>query len=174
MLKVVIIGPESTGKSTLAQGLAEYFGEPWVPEYAREYIDRIGRDYLYEDLLEIAKGQIREENRLENAARNLLFCDTNLMVIDVWSKHKYGQTDKWIIDTIKNRPYDLYLLTDIDMPWEEDPQREHPDPEMRAYFFELYAKKIKQTKVPYSLISGSKKERLDKAIKIIQAFYEKG
>lgn len=162
--KVVIIGPESTGKSTLSAGLAEHFSCPWVPEYAREYIESLDRHYSFEDLLVIAKGQLDLEDEKAKEAAELLICDTDLHVIKVWSEHKYGMVHEWILDQIKSRKYDLYLLTDIDIPWEEDPQREHPEPEMREYFFNQYVSLIRETGVPYERISGSEEERLQQAI----------
>jgi NadR type nicotinamide-nucleotide adenylyltransferase len=168
--KIVIIGPESTGKSTLTQGLAEKFGEPWVEEYAREYLDDLGRAYNYGDLLKIAQGQIALEEQKANAANELLFCDTDLHVIQVWSDHKFKKTHPWILQQIKKRTYDLYFLTDIDIPWQEDPLREHPDPEMRQYFFDIYRELLSNSKTPFSLISGNPEQRLDQAVIYIEDF----
>jgi NadR type nicotinamide-nucleotide adenylyltransferase len=167
--KVVVIGPESTGKSTLSQALANYFDCPWVPEYARTYIEELGRPYDYEDLLEIAKGQVELEEMASENAKDLVICDTDLHVIKVWSEHKYGKSHDWILDQIKSRKYDIYLLTDIDIPWEEDPQREHPQPEMREYFFEQYQNLIRATGVPYARISGTALQRLQQAIEVINS-----
>ncbi|MBS9524337.1 ATP-binding protein [Litoribacter alkaliphilus] len=173
MLRIVIIGPESTGKSTLAKGLSDHFGEPWVREYAREYLEQLDREYRYEDLLPIAQGQIQLEELAAKNAEKMLFCDTDLHVIDVWSRHKYGKTHAWTLDEISRRNYDLYLLTNIDMPWEPDPQREHPEPEMRNYFFNVYLEKIQTTSVPYQLVSGMIEERLHASIEIIEALMRK-
>lgn len=167
--KIVIIGPESTGKSTLTQGLAHHFGEPWVPEYAREYLEDLGRPYEFGDLLNIAKGQVAEEDRLLKQANNYLFCDTDLQVIQVWSGHKYGNVHPWILQQIAQRPYDHYFLTSIDMPWEPDPQREHPEPAMRAYFFERYKLLLETANKPYVEVSGDQETRLDMAIHYIKA-----
>ncbi len=134
--RIVIIGPESTGKSTLTSGLACYFDTVFVQEYAREYLEELSRPYLEEDLLIMARRQVAlEEERAMQARNGLLFCDTDLQVIKVWSEDKYGRCDPWILGQIAVRKYDLYLLTDIDMLWQDDPLREHPEPEMRAYFF---------------------------------------
>ncbi len=169
MRKVVIIGPESTGKSTLTSALAEHFAAPAVPEYAREYLIKRGGRYVQADLLEIAKGQMALEDQLAYRADDWLFCDTDLHVVKVWSEHKYGTCDPWILHQIKERPYDTYLVTDIDMPWEADPLREHPDPKMRQYFFDLYVKLVKQTDKPYQIISGTVEERLAQAISFLTA-----
>lgn len=168
--KIVIIGPESTGKSTLTRGLAEKFGEPWVEEYAREYLENLGRAYNYDDLLKIAQGQIALEEQKLKAAAKLLFCDTDLHVIRVWSDHKFNTTHPWILKQIKERAYDLYFLTAIDIPWQEDPLREHPDPEMRKYFFNIYHQLLTASKTPFFLISGNPKERLEQAGKHVEDF----
>ncbi|UJP66108.1 AAA family ATPase [Mongoliitalea daihaiensis] len=166
--KVVIIGPESTGKSTLAQQLAAYFQCPWVPEFAREYLDALDRSYTFGDLLPIAKGQLDSEDQLAEQAKNILICDTDLHVIKVWSEHKYGKLDAWVDEQVQKRVYDLYLLTAIDIPWEEDPMREHPDPAMREYFWNLYLRLIAQTGIPYEVIAGDMDVRLEKSINAIE------
>ncbi|SIS51700.1 AAA family ATPase [Belliella pelovolcani] len=170
--KIVVIGPESTGKSTLSQALAAAFDEPWVMEFARVYIERLERPYKYEDLLEIAKGQLREEDEKGKRAKRMLFIDTDLHVLKVWSEHKYGKTDPWILEQIAERKYDLYLLTDIDLPWEEDPQREHPQPEMRTYLFEQYHQLIKNTGIPYEIISGKYDQRFVQALQKVRALLD--
>lgn len=169
MDKIVIIGPESTGKSTLSQDLAAYYSEPWVPEYAREYLLELDRPYCFDDLLEMARGQIEWENIRSREARELLFCDTDLRVIKIWSEHKYGRTHPWIAEQIQKRKYDLYLLTDIDIPWQEDPLREHPDPEMRKYFMNLYEKVLASSGVAWVKISGNPEERLRAGMAAIEA-----
>ena len=114
--KVVVVGPESTGKSELCQQLARDFRTEWVPEFARFYIDRLDRPYEQADLLAIAQGQLAWEDDKEAHSRKFLFCDTNLIVIKVWSEHSYGYTDPWVLDSLNARPYDFYLLADIDLP----------------------------------------------------------
>jgi NadR type nicotinamide-nucleotide adenylyltransferase len=166
--KVVVIGPESTGKSTLSQALAAHFSAPWVPEYARTYIEKLDGPYDYDDMLVIAKGQLEWEDLHAQKADQLLICDTDLHVIKVWSEHRFGKVHDWISEQIQLRKYDVYLLTDIDIPWQEDPQREHPEPEMRQYFFELYRNLISQTGVPFEIISGTEPERIQKSVKTIR------
>lgn len=166
--RILILGPESTGKSTLTEELAVHFGEPWVPEYAREYLENLNRDYEYEDLLMIAKGQVASEDLLAQKAKQFLFVDTDLRVIKVWSDHKYGKTDPWVLDQLAQRKYDLILLTDTDMPWEPDPQREHPDEKMRWHFFKKYLHLADASGCPYEIVSGNREDRLNKAIKLIE------
>lgn len=165
--KVVIIGPESTGKSTLAQNLAHSFNEPWVPEYARKYLENLNREYNYTDLLNIAKGQLRQEDQQIKMAQKVLFCDTNLEVVKVWSEHRFKKTHPWIMKHVKNRQYDLYLLTDIDMPWQEDPLREHPQPAMRLFFMDIYHQLLLEAKVPFVKISGNQEMRLNQATEAV-------
>lgn len=165
--KIVVIGPESTGKSTLTQALAEHFGEPWVPEYAREYLDILDRPYQYEDLLAIGKGQVALEDEQMKFARKFLFCDTDLHVLQVWSESKYRRVHPWILKQIEMRKYDFYLLTDIDTPWEADPQREHPEPEMRQYFFDLYRSLLEKKGIAYQLVRGDRETRIAKAIQYV-------
>lgn len=167
--KVVVIGPESTGKSTLSEALAAHFGCEWVPEFAREYLENLGRPYRYEDLLAIAKGQLHLEDQMASDQNGLLICDTDLQVIMVWSQHKFGKVDPWIEYQIKVRKYDLYLLTNIDIPWQEDPMREHPEPTMREYFFEQYHKLLVASHVPFHVVSGNQSERYGRAVDQVKA-----
>jgi len=165
--RILILGPESTGKSTLAEDLAKHFGEPWVPEFAREYLDDLGREYRYEDMVIIGKGQAALEDAAAKTAKNYLFCDTDLRVIHIWSAHRFGKTDPWVMEQIAERTYDLILLTDTDLPWTPDPLREYPALEMRNYFLDLYTKLAQESGFPYQLISGNRDERLTKAIKML-------
>ena len=166
--KIVIIGPESTGKSTLSSALAEALNTVWVPEYAREYLEKLNRPYEEKDLLTIARGQLASEDRLMLKAKDYLFCDTDLHVIKVWSEHKYHRCHPEILEAISSRKYDFYLLTGIDIPWEYDPLREHAALEMREHFYNLYMQICKHTGVPYGAINGTAGERLQKALEQIK------
>ena len=126
--------------------------------------------YTYEDLLKIAKGQIALEEEKAKSANQLLFCDTDLHVIQVWSDHKFKKTHPWVLQQIQERTYDLYFLTSIDIPWQEDPLREHPDPAMRQYFFDIYYDLLRASKMPFVVISGSPEQRLDQAIQYLGNF----
>ena len=165
VLKIAITGPESTGKSQLAQELAMHYGTVFVPEYARAYIDALTRPYNREDILEIAKGQIREEENLTGKARRILFCDTELIVTKIWSEVRYGTCDPWILQKIEENNYDLFLLCNIDLPWEEDPQREHPH--MREKLFQLYYEELTERGSLFRVVSGTGVERLHNAIGLI-------
>ncbi len=167
--RILILGPESTGKSTLAEMLAEYFAEPWVPEVAREYMEKLDRPYTYEDLLQIGKQQMNLEDELALSATRFLFCDTDLRVIQVWSQHRYGKVDPWVLAEIARRTYDLILLCAPDLPWQEDPLREHPELEMRQHFFEVYKQLAQASGFPWVLIFGEKAERLSTAIEAVDS-----
>lgn len=160
--KVCVIGPECTGKSELSKFLATQFDTNWVPEYARAYLNKLGRPYQQADLLKIAHGQLRLEDEWQSDANRVMICDTNLITIKIWSDHKYGRCDEEIIQLIKKRNYDLYLLCYIDVPWVDDPQREHPD--KREHFWQLYKHEVVNAAVPFVEIGGRWEQRQQKAI----------
>jgi NadR type nicotinamide-nucleotide adenylyltransferase len=164
--KVAVIGPECTGKSDLSEFLAGHFKTDWVPEYARSYIDNLVRPYEQHDLLTIAHGQIRIEDEWSRGASSPLICDTNLYVIKVWSMFKYGNCDQEILNQIAKRNYDLYLLTFIDVPWVDDPQREHPD--QRYELYEAYLNEMKNQPVPFVEIKGEREQRRKTAIEAVE------
>lgn len=165
--RIAIVGPECTGKTTLAEALAQHYHTVWVPEYARYYLDTLVRSYVQEDLLHIARGQLQWEDKYAAQANTLLICDTNLLVIKIWSEFKYGNCHPEIIHELHNRYYDLHLLTHPDVPWEDDPQREHPD--KRDLLFSIYKEEISRLKVPFAEIFGPADERLMKAISAIDS-----
>jgi NadR type nicotinamide-nucleotide adenylyltransferase len=167
--RILILGPESTGKSTLAEKLAQHYAEPWVPEAAREYLEILGRPYTYEDLLHIGKRQLSLEDELAATAKHFFFCDTDLRVIQVWSQHRFGKVDPWVLEEIARRTYDLILLCAPDLPWQEDPLREHPELEMRQQFFEVYQQLTQASGFPWALISGDTAERLSTAIQAVDS-----
>jgi NadR type nicotinamide-nucleotide adenylyltransferase len=170
MLKrIAITGPESTGKSMLAGQLAAHYGTLWVPEYAREYLNGLNRPYEQDDLPKIARGQLDDEDRLARQAGTFLFCDTELLVIKIWSLYKYHRCDPWIVQQLATHPYDLYLLCDIDLPWAEDPLREHPT--LRKYFFDWFYRELVQMKAPLRVVSGLGEERLRNAVSIVDGFF---
>lgn len=171
MKKIAVIGPESTGKSELCQHLARIYETEWVPEFARFYLDRLDREYEKQDLLEIAKGQMTWEDDKAAYARQYLFCDTNLIVMKIWSDHKYGSTDPWIEAELSSREYDFYLLGNIDLIWRPDPQREHP--KLRKYFFDQYEQYLKDHQLPYGIVSGIEDNRVSCAKGLIEDFFNK-
>lgn len=164
-MRIAIIGPESTGKSTLAQQLAWHYKTVFVPEMARTFINNLSVPYHQNDLLKIAQLQIKAEDQLAREANAILICDTSLLVIKIWSEFKYGNCDSWILNETINRQYDAHLLCNIDLPWEEDAQREHP--EARQLLFDIYHSELIKMKVNYEIISGKQTERLKRAIQAI-------
>lgn len=159
--KVVVTGPESTGKTTLALELSSYFQTALVSEYARKYIDELDRVYREEDLLMIAKGQLANEEKKIASANKLLICDTDLITIKIWSMVKYERCSPFILQEIAKRDYDLYLLCKPDIPWEPDPQREHP--EQRDQLYDRYKKELEYYAKPFIELGGSKEKRLAEA-----------
>jgi NadR type nicotinamide-nucleotide adenylyltransferase len=164
--KVAVIGPECTGKSELSQFLAGYYKTEWVPEYARGFIDHLIRPYEEHDLLTIAHGQLRLEDEYARDSTKVLFCDTNLYVIKVWSEVKFGSCAPDILHQIETRPYDLYLLTYVDVPWQDDPQREHPT--RREELYERYLNEMKNQPVPFVEIKGPRELRQQTALDAVQ------
>jgi NadR type nicotinamide-nucleotide adenylyltransferase len=161
MKKIAIIGPESTGKSTLTKGLAEYFQEPFVPEYGRKYLEENGSEYVMSDLLKISKGMLQEEQEQSKNARQFLFCDTDLIMMKVWYEVKYGECHPYVLDKLSQKPYDFYLLCAPDLPWKADPLRENPN--IREELFERYHKELIDYNLNYTVISGTE-GRLEMAI----------
>ncbi len=168
--KVCVTGPECTGKSDLSQQLAEFYKTSMIKEYARAYLDQLIQPYVQSDLTKIAHGQLRMEDEwmkdewMKDANR-IMICDTNLITIKIWSEFKFGNCDPEIITTINSRAYDLYLLCNIDVPWENDPQREHPD--KREQLWTIYKNEIIKTGIPFAEISGDRAARTSIAIAAI-------
>ena len=189
--KFVVIGPESTGKSTLCAELAEHYHTLWVPEYAREYLEKNGTDYRYEDLLTIAKGQIELEDSVSkklsvtdfehgtsntnhqiffipsSGNRGLLFIDTDMYVMKVWCEYVFNKCHSWILNQVAERHYDGYLLCNTDLPWVKDNLREYPDVETRNKLYLIYKEILNNQPVPWADISGNYDERFEKAVTFI-------
>ena len=180
MKKIVIIGPESTGKSTLCKQLAAHYNTTWVAEYAREYLLKNGTAYTYENLLEIAKGQVsseqlaidswqlterEEQKRTKN--EKLLFIDTDMYVMKVWCEFVFDKCHHWILNRIAERKYDLYLLCNIDLPWIKDELREYPDLLSRQKLYHYYKDIMINQNVAWVEINGTYEERFKKSIETI-------
>jgi nicotinamide riboside kinase len=186
--KFVIIGPESTGKSTLCSQLSDHYHTIWVPEYAREYLEKNGMNYTYDNLLVIAKGQIELEesvsdqlsaisyqplalshhsSQLTAHSSQLLFIDTDMYVMKVWCEYVFNKCHNWILNRIAERNYDGYLLCNADLPWVADNLREYPDVETRNKLYQFYKDIMVNQSVPWVNISGNYEERLLKAINFI-------
>ena len=169
--KIVLIGPESTGKSTLCHQLASHFNTLWVPEHAREYLLKNGTDYTVDDLLIIAKNQLLCEDetitQLSSADHSsripLLFIDTDMYVMKVWSEYVFNQCHTEILNGIVNRKYDLYLLCEPDIPWVKDELREYPDLDTRHKLYHHYKDALIHQHTPWIVVSGDYENRFEMA-----------
>ncbi|MDD3876343.1 MAG: ATP-binding protein [Bacteroidales bacterium] len=169
--KIAITGPESTGKSSLAEFLAGHFKTIWVEEYARTYLTNIDRKYTSHDLDFIAKTQIKNIKKAEEKTDKMIFADTELLVMKIWYENAFKKCPDWIISELENQKFDLYLLCQTDISWHSDPLREHPH--LRSYFFNLYKKELELKKWPYVIISGIGNKRNQIAIDAIEGLFPK-
>ena len=189
LIKVAVIGPESTGKSTLCELLAQHYNSQWCPEFAREFLLTHGTDYTYDDLLYIAKGQLAMEDEYVQSTVNgslstvnsnsssdsyriithspLLFIDTEMYVMKVWCEFVFGKCHRWVLDQILERKYHLYLLCNTDLPWVKDELREYPDLKTRDRLYHIYKDIMINQSTPWVDISGDYDERLQKSIKAV-------
>ena len=177
--KIVILGPESTGKSTLCAALAAHYQTIWTTEYARTYLSEHGTKYTYDDLLTIAKGQIQNEDDAYTSlnktiidqpsqnSSNKLIVDTDMYVMKVWCEYVFNNCHHYILEQINQRSYDLYLLCDIDLPWAADEMREYPDAGPRLELFTIYKELLINQKTPWGIVSGTGAQRTENAIKLI-------
>lgn len=160
MRKIVIIGPESTGKSVLTQALAAHFGGLCVPEYAREFLQRHGTDYSFDDLLTIAQGQLAGEDAAvsavlkSNASPQYVFIDTDMHVMHVWTTVVFGREHAWIEAQRGERQYGFYLLACPDLPWAADEMPEYPDLEMRERLYQQYKSILQNQNTPWAEVRG--------------------
>jgi len=172
MRQIVVIGPESTGKSTLCSQLAEHYKTCWCPEFAREYLKETSGKYSFADLLNIAHGQLElEETMLTQAKNGFYFIDTDMYVMKVWCEVVFENCHTWILKQIALRQYDFYFLCDVDLPWVKDELREYPDPEFRKRLFKMYKDLLVAQKTKWSEISGTDAQRLQTAISIIDTVF---
>ncbi len=176
LLKVVIYGPESTGKTTLARQLASHYQTTWVEEFARDYLqnkwDQKKEVCSRADLPIIVAGQIQSENEAIIKAKQILICDTNIVVSRVWSEtHFKGYCDPQIVACCKKFHYDYYLLTGIDVPWQKDDLRDRPN--NRQMMFDYFKSTLDQLRENYSVLEGNQDQRLRKAIAIIDKLLKK-
>jgi NadR type nicotinamide-nucleotide adenylyltransferase len=163
MIKIAVIGPESSGKSTLCDMLSAHYKGFVVKEFAREYLNDKS-SYEEEDLLEIAKGQANFEEEGINSDKNIILFDTNFLVLKVWSDLKYNRCHTFIEEELSNRKYDLTLLLLPNIPWQYDPMRESPSIEDRMNIFQEYKKQLELLNHPYQIIRNIGYGRTEESI----------
>ena len=166
--RIAITGPESTGKTTLAMQLAELYDTVYVPEYAREYLDKNGTEYTYDDVLKMAKGQIELERQMLAKAGDILFADTEIINYKVWLEFRGWEVPRWLTDHISGNAFHLYLLTDIDLPRVADGQRTNPHD--REMIFHRFEEELERADANYGIVSGTGALRIDNAISTIEEY----
>jgi NadR type nicotinamide-nucleotide adenylyltransferase len=169
--KIAVVGPESTGKSTLSEALASHYQTAWVPEFARDYCANLTEPCSWQDELNMFYGQLELEKQTLSKANKILICDTTILTVKIWCEHVFGRSPREVQDKLLDHSYDFYLLMDIDLPWQEDPLRDFPN--LREYFMQIWHKELKALNASYVVISGSDDRRLENAITAIDQFLDK-
>jgi len=165
---IAITGPESTGKSWLAEKLATHFGTVWVPEYARQYLSNLQRPYTLADVEHIAQEQFYR-NTEAVLRHDTSFADTEMLVCRVWCEVVFGNVPQSIVNLLNKQHFDYYLLCDVDLEWTPDPLREHPD--RRQEIFDRYLKLLNTMELPCGIVRGAGVERLDNALSLLDNFF---
>jgi len=166
--KIAVVGPESTGKSTMSIFLADHYNTVWVPEYARGYCEKLTEPPTWQDEINMFNGQLALEAELLPQANKLLICDTTFITVKIWSEEMFGQSPKEVLDELPKHPYDLYLLLNIDLPWEDDPLRDFPH--KREHFMDVWYKELDALNANYVLISGTDDDRYKSAVEAVETF----
>lgn len=166
--KIAVVGPESTGKSTLSALLAKHYQTIYVPEFARDYCAALTEPCNWQDEINMFYGQLELENQLLPKANKILICDTTFITVKIWSEHMFGKAPDEVLNELPRHPYDFYLLMNIDVPWEDDPLRDFP--QLREHFMEVWHRELKSLNACYELISGIGPERFQKAVDAINNF----
>jgi NadR type nicotinamide-nucleotide adenylyltransferase len=168
IIKIAVVGPESTGKSTMSAFLAEHYQTVWAPEYAREYCEKLTEPPMWQDEINMFYGQLALEQEYLPKANKILVCDTTFITVKIWSDQIFGRSPQEVLDELPKRYYDLYLLLDIDLPWEDDPLRDFPT--MREHFMGVWHKELQDLNANYVTISGIGKDRYERAVKAVDEF----
>ena len=168
MLKIAIMGPESTGKSAISSFLARYYNTVWVPEYARKYCEGLDHLPTMTDELNMLRGQLALEDQVINKANHLVFCDTMFLTVKIWSEFEFKTYPAEVDTELLTRSYDFFLIMNIDLPWQDDPLRNFPD--LREHFMKVHINEVRSLGKPYAIISGFGVEREENAIKAVEAF----
>lgn len=168
IIKISIVGPESTGKSTMSAFLAEHYHTVWVPEYARSYCEKLSEAPTWQDEINMFYGQLALEQEYLPKANKILICDTTFITVKIWSDQMFGSSPQEVLNELPKRPYDLYLLLNIDLPWEDDPLRDFPH--MREHFMGVWHKELQSLNANYVTISGIGQDRYNSAVVVIDEF----
>ncbi|MBS1521804.1 MAG: ATP-binding protein [Bacteroidetes bacterium] len=168
IIKIAVVGPESTGKSTMSAFLAEHYHTVWVPEYAREYCEKLTEPPTWQDEINMFYGQLALEQEYLPKANKILICDTTFITVKIWSDEMFGLSPQEVLAELPKHPYDLYLLLSIDLPWEDDPLRDFPN--MREHFMDVWHKELQDLNATYVTISGAGQDRYENAVKAIDEF----
>ncbi len=169
-LRIAVIGPESSGKSELCMHLAEHFNTAWVPEYAREFLSGYDKKYTLDDIEHIFRVQFENEMKWVDSGRKIVFTDKEFIIGKVWCEHVFGTCPTFFNTMIRRFPYNLYLLTAADLPWQPDPLRENPG--KGTFFFNWYEKILKEQMLSYRVISGSGDDRFRNGIEAMNQFIQ--
>lgn len=166
-IRIILTGPESTGKTELAATLAGRYKTVYSPEYAREYIENLGRPYVYDDLKQIAKHQIHQMEAFSSRNLNIFFIDTYLIITKVWFEWVYNKYPAWLDAELRKTKSDLYLLCRPDIPWFPDNVRENGG-EKRMQLFDLYEKELLHYGLQYRFVSGKGEDRIMNAVEQLE------
>ena len=164
----VFTGPESTGKTTLANHFSRTYNAPLVEEYARTFLEALDKSYTFNNVIEMAATQLKMEQEAIKQNTSMLLLDTDLITYAIWLKVKYNTTIDWIDDAISNQPNKHYFLCAIDVPWETDPLREHPNEKDREALFQLHLSLLEKHQYPYTILSGNLDNRIARCKEIIE------
>lgn len=168
ILKIAVVGPESTGKSAMSAYLAKHYQTVWVPEYARGYCESLTADCTWQDEINMYHGQLALEQELLPQANRLLICDTTFITIKIWSDEMFGQAPQEVLDKLPEHTYDFYLLLNIDLPWQDDPLRNFPT--KREHFMQVWHQELQALNARYTVISGQGQQRYDGAVAAVDDF----
>ena len=169
--KIAIVGPESTGKSTISKQLAKYYNVPWVPEFARYYCAALTSACTLQDEINMFHGQVAlEDSVLALTETEFLICDTTFLTVKIWSDEILGETPAIVLDSLRTRTYDFYVLLDIDLPWQEDPLRDFPH--LRKHFMGIWHRELKALEANYIVVGGIE-NRLQNVIDVIDEFLKR-
>lgn len=164
MIRIALTGPESSGKTTLGIALSDHLEGTFFPEYARTYLENLDREYTQADLDFICEGHL---SQFEQSQDEIQLVDSDFIVLKVWSEVKYESVSERISSAVEANHFDLHILCVPDIPWEYDPQREHPN--QREELFELYKQELIRSKKDFIIVSGSMEDRIRKSCETIAA-----